>query len=202
MATECEAKLRVDDLAPIRARLEQLGGGDKGDAFERNWVLDRPDNSLLHDGTLLRVRNTGGAGGILTVKRKSRGGEFKTREEVESTVDSTETLVRQLEMIGFRVAWIYEKFRATWLWQDCVVSLDECPEMGCFVEIEGAPENIRKTAADLGLDPEQHLAESYPELWRNRLREKGEKPRHMIFSQDDPALSRHPRAALPPPREK
>lgn len=196
MATECEAKLRVDDLAPVRDRLQRLGAIDRGDAFERNWVLDRPDAGLFREGSLLRVRNTGGPGGVLTVKRKSLSGEFKTREEVETAVDSTETLLRQLDMIGFRVTGLYEKFRETWLWRDTVVSLDECPEMGCFVEIEGSPAAIRSAAADLGLDPERHLAGSYLELWSGRLREQGETPRHMIFAREDPAFARHPRVAV------
>ena len=184
MATECEAKIRVPDLSLIRARLEKLGGVDEGEVLERNWVLDSPDGRLFHEGVLLRVRNTGGVEGVLTVKRKIDGGAFKTREEVESMVDSTDDALRQFEMIGFHVRWIYEKYRATWLWHDCVIALDECPEMGKFVEIEGTPERIGEAAAGLQLDPAEHIDESYLALWQAYLRQRGEEPRHMIFAPD------------------
>ncbi len=192
MATECEAKLRVDSLDAVRGRLRMLGAVDRGEAFERNWVFDREGGELFREGTLLRVRNAGGEGGILTVKRKTSCGSFKNREEVESVVDSAETLVRQLEMTGFHVSGRYEKFRETWLWGDAVVSLDECPEIGCFVEIEGTTETIRRVAADLCLDPEKHLDGSYLELWRTHLLEKGENGmRDMTFAENDPAFTRH-----------
>lgn len=196
MAIECEAKLRVDDLEDVRSRLEKLGGVHEGEVLERNWVLDRPDGALLREGTLLRVRNTGGPGGVLTVKHKSEGGEFKTREEVESMVDSTDDLLRQMEMVGFHIKWVYEKFRGTWIWQDCVLALDECPELGCFVEIEGTPETIKKAATDLGLNPGGHIDESYLDLWRRHLRARGEEERHMVFSRNDPVLRRLSRATL------
>ncbi len=181
MAIECEAKLKVDDLDGVRARLKTLGGVHEGAAFERNWVLDREDGALFRGGVLLRVRNTGGKGGVLTVKRKCGAGEFKTREEVESRVDSADDLLRQLGLLGYRVAWIYEKYRDVWRWGECVLALDECPEIGRFVEIEGAPEAIRAAAAALGLDCGAHLAGSYLELWREHLRARGEDDRHMVF---------------------
>lgn len=184
MATETEAKIKVDDLAPIAARLQDLGAVDKGTALERNWVLDRPDDELQHGGALLRVRNVGGPGGILTVKRRTVEGQFKTREEVECTVDSSHALLQQLEMVGFRVKWIYEKRRATWLWHDCVLALDECPEIGCFVEIEGEADSIRRAAADIGLDPDEHLGDNYLGLWQKHLAARGEGPRDMVFPAD------------------
>ncbi len=182
MAMECEAKIKVECLDAIRERLRQLGAEHDGRVFERNWVLDRPDGSLLREGTLLRVRNTGGAGGVVTVKRKCGEGEFKTREEVETRVDSTDTALRQLAMVGFGVTWRYEKYRDTWRWGECAVALDECPEIGCFVEIEGAPEAIRRVAAEMGVDCGGHLGESYLELWREYLRGRGEGDRHMVFA--------------------
>lgn len=184
MAIECEAKLKVDDLDGLRAKLRHFGGVDEGEVLERNWVLDRPDNGLYANGILLRVRNNGEVGGVLTVKHSVEGGEFKCKEEVESMVDSTEDLLRQLEIVGFRTKWIYEKRRATWLWRDCVIALDNCPELGCFVEIEGEPDRIREVAAALGLDAEQHICDSYLALWRAHLQRRGEGPRHMVFPPD------------------
>lgn len=185
MAKECEAKLKVSDLGSIRKRLESLGAANEGGGLERNWVLDRPDGSLRDNSVLLRVRNLGSIDGVLTVKRPVKGGgEFKTREEIECMVDSTDDMLRQLKAIGFRVAWIYEKRRQNWLWRDCVLSLDECPEMGTFIEIEGTPDKIREVAKELGLDVKNHIEDNYLGLWQKHLDSLGQARRDMVFSAD------------------
>ena len=185
MAREIEAKIRVSDLNAIHARLLALGASDEGVNLERNWVFDDATGSLHARGVLLRVRSHGDAGGILTVKRKVDGGAFKTREEVESMIDSTDDLLRQFEILGYGVAWIYEKRRRTMLWRDCVFALDECPEIGCFVEIEGSEDDIRAACETIGLNPDSHIEDNYLGLWQKHLRANGEEPRHMTFARDD-----------------
>lgn len=182
MAIECEAKIRIEDLTAIQYRLRQLGAALGGECLERNWVLDDKNNSLRDRDVLLRVRNMGDVGGILTVKRKAGGGAFKTREEIESMIDSTSDLLRQLELIGFHIRWIYEKKRQTWLYNECVVSLDALPEIGSYVEIEGAPDAISAVIRELGLDPADHIDDNYLGLWTKYLKSRGESPRHMIFA--------------------
>lgn len=184
MAVECEAKIKVENLGAVRARLRHYGAVDEGEVLERNWVFDTGDSSLLDNGILLRVRNTGDVGGVFTVKHAIDGGEFKCREEVESMVDSTDDLMRQLEILGYKIQWIYEKRRWTWLWHDCVIALDTCPEIGTYVEIEGEADRIREVASSLGLDPDQHICDSYLALWQKHLAERGEESRHMVFTDD------------------
>lgn len=201
MPREVEAKIRVDSLEPLRTRLDELGAVNEGECLERNWVLDDDRESLRTSGRLLRVRTMGGPSGLLTVKRRVEGGEFKTREEIESMVDSAEDLLRQLEVVGFQVKWVYEKRRQTWLWRDCVLALDELPEIGCYIEIEGAPDTIRAVAADLGLDTADHIHDNYLELWVRHLREQNEAPRHMVFSRGATRVRRLSRPASPPTAE-
>ena len=185
MPQECEAKLKVDDLDALRNKLASLGAANEGDCLERNWVLDDASGSLRQRGVLLRVRNMGGAGGVLTVKQPLEGGAFKTREETETMVDSTADLLRQFEILGYRVAWIYEKYRQIWLWSDCVIALDECPEIGSYIEIEGAPDKIRHAALDLGLNPEHHIPDTYLGLWMRHLGKRGGGRRDMLFSKEE-----------------
>lgn len=188
MARETEAKLPVADLSAIHARLLALGARDAGQAFERNRVFDDAGGTLEARGILLRIRTHGAErGGILTVKHLVRGGAFKTREEIESAVDSADTLIQQFAILGYHVAWIYEKRRRTLLWRDCVFALDECPEIGFFVEVEGAGHNIRAACEAAGLDPESHLADSYLALWKKHLAALGDAPRDMIFARDEHA---------------
>ncbi|MCC8107966.1 MAG: class IV adenylate cyclase [Planctomycetes bacterium] len=182
MALEVEAKIRVDNLSSVRARLAELGAVDHGRVRERNWVLDRPDDPLYRAGKLLRVRNTGGDGGVLTVKTPAADGAFKRREEVEVTVDSTDRLLTQFAALGYEVRWIYEKYRTTFHWRGCHVLLDECPEIGDFVEVEGDADAIRAVLADLGLDPADHTGANYLGIWKDHLAARGEGHRHMVFS--------------------
>ncbi len=182
MPIECEAKLRIEDADPIRSRLESLGAANEGEHLERNWVLDNADSGLADNDILLRVRNTGGPGGVLTVKKPTKPGQFKTREEIETMTDCVDELLRQLQIVGFSVKWIYEKYRETWLWRDCVLSLDKCPEIGNFIEIEGTPDRIRDIARELGLNADDHIRDNYLALWQNHLHELGQPKRNMVFS--------------------
>ncbi len=183
MALEVEAKIRVDSLEPVRAKLAALGAVDEGRVRERNWVLDTPDESLRRAGKLLRVRNTGGDGGVLTVKTPVAGdGAFKRREEVEVTVDSSDRLLVQFAALGYDVMWIYEKYRTTYHWRGCCVLLDECPEIGDFVEVEGDADAIRTVLRDLGLDAADHLDANYLGLWQEYLTARGEGRRDMVFT--------------------
>lgn len=191
MARECEAKLKVADLRTIRRKLAELGAADEGECMERNWVFDRPDGALRKQGVLLRLRSMGDPGGIVTVKHRVEDGAFKTREEVETMIDSTDDFLRQMEIVGFAVAWIYEKVRNTWLFHDCVLALDECPEIGTFVEIEGDPEKISETARLLDLNPDDHIDDNYLGLWQKHLQAKGENPRHMLFPPETAARKMH-----------
>ncbi len=174
MSIEHEAKIKVPDLSPLRERLAALGARHEGDEFEKNWVFDLPGEVLHHSGRLLRVRNIGGDSCIITVKGPERKAAFKSREEVECNADSTQAVIRQLEILGYEKIWLYEKKRGNWRWRDCAVALDECPELGRFVEIEGTAEGIRAVCVDLGIDPGGHLQDSYFGLWRKYLAGRGE----------------------------
>lgn len=187
MAFECEAKIRVADFTPLRERLSRLGADDHGTRLERNYVLDNAKRALKRRGVLLRIRNTGGPGALLTVKNPVEGGEFKTREEIETRADDTDSLLRQFRALGYRVDWIYEKVRQSWRWGKCEIVLDQCPEIGLFVEIEGNPDDIRAAAAELGLNADDHIADNYLGLWAKYLKSRGEKRRDMIFTEEEKA---------------
>ncbi len=183
MAKEIEAKIKIDNIVELRTQLNNVGASLEGTANEKNWVFDDESGSLAKCGFLLRVRNLGDTGCILTVKRPTEGGEgFKAREEVETVVDSTRDLLKQIEMLGYKVRWIYEKRRQTWLWRDCVISVDECPEIGDYIEIEGFPDAIRTVCADLGLNPDDHVDDNYLTLWQKHLAAHGEPERDMMFA--------------------
>jgi adenylate cyclase class 2 len=77
---------------------------------------------------------------------------------------------------------MYEKFRTTWHWLDCEVTLDEMP-YGFFCEVEGHdPVRIRKVVERLELDWNQRILTSYLGLF-TMLKNIGKlKAENLIFS--------------------
>lgn len=186
MTLETEAKLPLHDHAPVRAALERAGARCLRTELERNMVLDSPDESLRARGMLLRVRTTGTDEALLTIKRPAPDAGFKTREEIQTRVVDADALLRQLEALGYAVRRIYEKRRQTWALDGCEVCLDELPEIGLFVEIEGTPDAIQATAAKLGLDTNTHIGDNYLTLWDKHLAALGQQPRDMVFRGQTP----------------
>ncbi len=145
MGLEIEAKMKLEDPAGLRARLEALGARPAGAVLETNIFFDRPDLSLRQTGQGLRVRvNEDRASGrrkiVITHKGPKLPGDLKTRQETELEVADADGACRLLEQLGFVQMLRFEKRRQNWLLDDCRVELDEMPLLGHFVEIEGPSE--------------------------------------------------------------
>ena len=162
---ETEAKIRVASLRTVRRKLVALEGtllSARG--FESNVLLDFPGEALRLSGKSFRVRTYGERGSV-TLKGVARvSGGLKSREELETAVDSPEMLTRILVALGLRPSFRYDKFREVWRVFKCLVCLDETP-LDRFVEIEGTAREIHRVAEALGLDSTGFLGDSYPALW-------------------------------------
>ena len=168
MSWETELRLRVSSHDPVRERLRKHRAAPIGKVLEVNDIFDRPDGALRRRGVGLRIRSTRshqvGSNDltILTVKGPRLPGVVKSREEVEFEVPNTETASRALNLLGFVRVLRYQKRRESWRLGECRIELDEPPQIGLFVEIEGPDEEtifaMRRT---LGLDDAEPVAESY-----------------------------------------
>ena len=167
MAWETELKLRVSSHDPVRERLREHSAARAGKVLEVNDIFDRPDAALRRRGVGLRIRSTCPQGGgddltIMTVKGVRLPGVVKSREEVEFEIPNAETASRALNLLGFVRVLRYRKRRESWLLGECLVELDEPPQIGMFVEIEGPDEEtIFATRRALDLDEAEPVAESY-----------------------------------------
>jgi len=87
-----------------------------------------------------------------------------------------------LDRLGYAPRFRYEKFRTKFATPDepGVLSIDETP-IGVFLELEGTPEWIDRTAARLGLSPEAYLTLSYANLYQEYRRTRPTAPEHMTF---------------------
>lgn len=193
--TETEIKLRVESPARVRAKLREMGWRAAGRRqHEQNLVFDRADHALLAAGYLLRVRRVGKQCRLTVKCPGRRGGRHKVREEfeIETRGGDGPQLVRILEVLGFRVAWRYEKFRTEFRragLKDKIL-LDLTP-VGDFLELEGRPQWIDRMARKLGFSRSDYITQSYRELFLEYQHRHGDAVRDMVFG--DPALLDRPK---------
>jgi adenylate cyclase, class 2 len=177
MPTEIEAKIKVDNLEPIRQRLVALGAKKAGEHLETNTFFDAADASLRRADKGLRLRanqeiTAGRTEYIVTFKGPRQAGQFKTRQEIEFTVSDPKATAAVLEALGFNASLSFQKRRRSWELGDCKVELDELPYLGTFVEIEGpTPEKIAAVRQQIGLADQPTITTSYTELISRYLQE-------------------------------
>jgi adenylate cyclase class 2 len=180
---EIEIKLRVADRAAVLRRIAELGWREHGQReLERNFVYDKPDGSVRALGCLLRVRESGGIC-LFTLKMPSdERGPHKVKEELETVASDCAELGRILEGLGYRVAWRYEKFRTVFEREDArgEIVLDETP-IGDFLELEGEPEWIDRTAVELGFASGDYVTATYGMLFEDHRARNPDAGPDMVF---------------------
>jgi len=164
---ETEAKFYVLHFDQITMRLQELQAHlIQPRVLETNLRFDLPDNSFRSSGRVLRLRRD--TESKLTYKGASqnRSGVLD-RQEIEFVVGDFEKARQFLEALGFRRTMFYEKYRATYEFDDLSIMLDEVP-YGDFVEIEGEDvEHIQKLDAKLHLEWSAAIETSYTGLFEN-----------------------------------
>src|SRR5581483_7805458 len=149
MSQEIEVKFPLRDRAELIRKLHEIGGQRLyAETFEDNIVLDRR-GELRTRGALLRVRRFGKYSIITYKGPMSIEGGIKSREELQTGVESFERAIQLLDALGFKPVFRYQKFREVWRVKDVEVVLDRTP-IGDYFEIEGSVELIRSISAELG----------------------------------------------------
>src|ERR1700733_4414415 len=169
---EIEVKIRWADGAEAARRMIEAAGCAliEPRTLESDTVFDRDTGELRRADQLLRLRRAGNQA-VVTYKGPSRGGRYKTREEIEFHVSDAGTLSEVLDRLGYQPRFRYEKYRTKFAapGESGIVSIDETP-IGVFLELEGEPEWIDRTAARMGLAPTAYLTRSYASLYQEYLR--------------------------------
>lgn len=179
MAIEIEAKMKVDDHGPTRARLHQLGATPKSAVLETNTFFDTPDRALYAQNKGLRVRFMRGLREtsektVITFKGPQMMGPLKTRPEHEITVTNPIEAVSFFEAMGYARTLTFQKRRESWKLGECSVELDEVPQLGFFVEIEGPDEHVVMEAREaLGLADCPIIKTAYTTLLMEYLQQHG-----------------------------
>ncbi len=187
MPVEIEAKIKVENLASTRAKLESLAAKYIGDYREINAIFDTEDRALLAEDKGLRVRTarnpkTQTETCTVTFKGPRKHSAMKSREETEMKVESFTAATHLLKQLGFTQILSFEKKRQSWELNGCKVELDELPHLGCFVEIEGSSEKaIEKVQETLGLGQSPIVKTAYVGLMMTYLQDRGESDRTVRF---------------------
>jgi len=179
---EVEIKLKIAGAPAARRLLRKAGFRvHKPRIFEDNLVFDTADAALRRAGKLLRLRQAGKEA-LVTYKGPAAPGKYKSREELEVSLSDAPRAALIFERLGLARVFRYQKYRTEYTRprERGVVTLDETPA-GCYLEIEGTPAWIDRTARRLGFSASDYITASYGGLYlaeRNRLPDL---PPDMVF---------------------
>ena len=184
MAQEIEVKFPLLDRDALIRKLHDIGAARLyPETFEDNIVLDRR-GELRTRGSLLRVRKFGRYALATFKGPMSMAGGIKSREEVQTGVESFELAIQLFDSLGFKPTFRYQKFREVWRVRDVEVVIDRTP-IGTYFEIEGAVDLIRSVAEELGMSMDQAIRQSYADLYRQHRRTRADLPENMVFAPED-----------------
>ena len=182
MDQEIEVKFLLKDYSALMQKISALHLPCSQERIhEFNLRYDLPDGSLVAQKQVLRLRKDTQA--RLTFKGPGVMEEdVLLRKEIEVEVSDFDTTNRLLEALGFQVVMMYEKYRANYLMDSLVLSVDEMP-FGLFVELEGEnPAQVRRAADVLGLDWEARINLSYSALLNQYNQNTGHTFRDLSFA--------------------
>lgn len=184
MTFEIEIKLRLPpDVSKIRRTLRKLGFRVAVPrSLETNVLFDNPKYPLGIQGKLLRIRRVG-RDSLLTYKGPSKSVRYKKRHELEVHLSDAEVTEEIFKKIGYQPVFRYEKFRTEFVEPSeraGKVLLDETP-VGNFLELEGAPQWIGRTARRLGFSEADYITGSYGYLHMLYCRQHRIHPKDMLF---------------------
>ena len=162
---EIEMKFRIPELEPMRLRLEAAGFAPSHPQSEERSVLWDRGGDLLGRGCALRLRRYDGLALLTWKGPRVEDPLLKIRPELETTLADPLAMEGILEALGFAPVFTMVKSRSVWRLGALEACLDQAP-FGCYLELEGAPEEIRAAMALLELREDQVEIRSYPALFQ------------------------------------
>ena len=182
---EIEVKLRFDDPENAVARLRSLGAIESTPRlFEDNILFDRAHDPLHRAHQALRLRRVGDRA-VVTYKGPVEGNHrHKVRIEHETDVTDGAAAERILLSLGYEPHWRYQKYRTEFALGPLRICLDETP-LGCFVELEGRPDEIDRAAEKLGFVVGDYVTASYRKLLELEAGRQGRRPWDLVFPAED-----------------
>lgn len=156
--------------------------GKKDLIYEITYGFFKPDMSNVETGIFPRIKHritpSSEAYIGMKIKNKDKKSFYFEREEFEVSffpghmpynVDNMRKIIKTL---GFSKEIIFEKIRHCSYLENCVITLDFLP-FGHFMEIEGAPNNIKRCLKTLKMTDREMINGAYLKLWDEYKQKKG-----------------------------
>ena len=119
---------------------------------------------------------------MITFKGPQQEGPYKKREEIELTVTDAAAAEALLAGLGYHRTLSFEKRRESWRLKDCLVELDELPQLGTFVEVEGPTESaVQNVLHTLGMENPPCIKTSYIAMLGKWIETQGSGMRDVRF---------------------
>jgi len=182
---ETEVKFRVHDREALEAQLAAAGFRlVTPSTFERNTLYDTAERGLRAQHQILRIRQYGQKW-VVTHKRMpdetTEQALHKHRIETESEVEDGAALATIFTTLGFKAAFVYEKWRTEYADATGHCVIDETP-IGLFAELEGPVAWIDAMVPRLGVAEEDVMTLSYGRLFEKWKSATGSAAEHFTFS--------------------
>jgi len=163
---EIEIRFKISDIKKLREKLRSFGSKCLERWKGRDILFDKK-HELIPKGRVLRLRlgMEKSGRGKLTYKEPDRDPVFKIREEFETIVKNPEMAMKILTGLNYLPVIQYEKRTELWKYGGTEIYIEELPEIGYFMEIEGSEKNIKKVAKILGFDIQKGVKKSYREYF-------------------------------------
>ncbi len=185
-SVEIEVKFRVADGDALKSQLSHLGFHcETPRTFERNTLFDTPDRTLRNSRQILRLRSYAGKWVVThkeTLPDDSPLARHKQRIETESAVEDGAAIERIFGALGYRPAFVYEKWRSEWSDAQGHCVIDETP-IGLYAELEGPPAWIDATLDRLSVKAADVTTLSYGRLFETWQQETGSTAANMEFAE-------------------
>lgn len=189
MKIEIEAKMPLADAPGLERALLALGARRGPLLLEVNTYFDTAASALKAGDEGLRIRveeEVDGPHRAVTITHKGprSHGQLKSRRETELVVEDAGAATDLLMALGYHPVVSFEKRRQLWEVSQCVVSVDQLPHLGSFVEIEG-PSDLAVTTLrqQLGLGQQTLLQASYISMLLSHLAERRLRTREIRFEE-------------------
>lgn len=186
--TEYEVKFFPINLEEMRQKLQDAGASLRTpERLMRRCAFAAEANPGM-TCTYVRIRDEGNKV-TMSAKQHATDGKMDSQKEYETTVKDFETTHQILLSAGLTQTGYQENKRETWEMSDgTLVELETWPELPNYLEIEGKSEEaIKKAAALLGLDWNEHTVQSndhlYAQHWNMDRKAVFEKLAHLTFEQ-------------------
>jgi predicted adenylyl cyclase CyaB len=173
---ETEAKFVVADEKGLRIALKREGFVPDGKAkLQRDEYFDTTELFAKRMDYVVRLRSEDRALAVALKGPRHYIGSTSSRIELEFPAGEEGKVRAALRGKGFGITWFFEKRRTTFTKKgmNISVALDEVPDIGHFVELEGpisAVEQLQKRLENC-LGPQQK--ENYADLYRAHMLERG-----------------------------